>query len=247
MTPAEHPPAVAVAAQMTELTEALIAARPPWRRQPRTPPPGLEEAALRATMTRAAAGRRPGEPIRLFSYGALMWEGGSLPGAEAHPAALPGFARAWCLRDIHNRGTPDAPGLTLGLVRRPDARCEGMMFTIAAEREEEALHAAWQQEMTPGFYRPTWVELHPPPGGATARAIAFVADPAHPLWAGHLPEEAVAAILARSAGPGGPAADYLRRAEAALLAEGMSDTLLSRLARRVAARLSAAEPARSPA
>ena len=30
-------------------------------------------------------------------------------------ARLGGFARRWHLRDVHNRGVPEAPGLTLGL------------------------------------------------------------------------------------------------------------------------------------
>jgi cation transport protein ChaC len=232
---------------MPDLTEALVAARTPGPRPPATPPRMLDDAALRATMGGALAARMAGEPLRLFSYGALMWERAKVPGAAARPAALPGFARAWCLRDIHNRGTPEAPGLTLGLVPRPDARCEGVLFTLAPGNEEAALWSAWQQEMMPGFYRPEWVPVQPLPEGATVRAIVFVADEAHPLWAGEPPEEEQAAILARSAGAGGPGADYLRRAEAALRAEGMSDPLLTRLSRRVAARLSAAAPARSPA
>jgi cation transport protein ChaC len=232
---------------MTDLTEALVAARAPGRREPGTPPRKLDAASLRATMAGALAARRGGEPLRLFSYGALMWERAKVPGAEVRPAALPGFTRAWCLRDIHNRGTPEAPGLTLGILPRPDARCEGLLFTLSPENEEAALWSAWQQEMTPGFYRAEWVPAQPLPEGPMVRAVVFVADESHPLWAGGLPEGEQAALLARSAGPGGPAADYLRRAEGALRAEGMSDPLLARLSAKVAALLTSAAPARSPA
>jgi cation transport protein ChaC len=229
---------------MPDLSEDLVAARAPGPRQPATPPRVLDEAALRASMAGALAARRPGEPLRLFSYGALMWERAKVPGAEARPAALPGFDRAWCLRDMHNRGTPEAPGLTLGVLPRPDARCEGLLFTLAAGNEEAALWSAWQQEMAPGFYRAEWVPVQPLPEGRMVRAIVFVADKAHPLWAGGLPEGEQAAILAHAAGAGGPAADYLRRAEAALRAEGMSDPLLARLSGRVAALLTSAAPSR---
>jgi cation transport protein ChaC len=230
---------------MPDLTEELIAARAPGRRQPRSSPPGLDEDALRATMRAALAERPEGGPLRLFSYGALMWERGAVPGAAAAPAALPGFARAWCLRDIHTRGTPEAPGLTLGITAQAGARCEGVLFTLDRRNEEAALWSAWQQEMTPGFYRPVWVRVQPLPAGEALPALAFLTRDAHPLRTPALPEEEVARILASASGPGGPAADYLHRAAEALRRHGMRDAALERIAAKVAGRLAdAAAPRR---
>lgn len=195
------------------------------------PPQPTDDRTLHAALAGALAGRRAGERLRLFAYGALMWEPEKIPGATARPAMLTGFARAYVLLDVRDRGTPEAPGLTLGLVPRPEARCDGLLYDLpeGPEAEHAALEPAWRQEMTPGFYRADWVEAAPLPEGGACRALTFVADEGHPLWAGGIGEEGVAAVLATARGEGGTALDYLRRANAALRAAGLRDETLLRL------------------
>ena len=220
------------------LTADLIESRLPPRREPRMPAPTLDEATMRAALDRILADRPPGERLHLFSYGALMWDSASVPGAEAAPADAPGFARSFCLRDIHNRGVPEAPGLTLGIRAAPGARCGGVLYTLPeGRREERAIWSAWQQEMSPGFYTPVWLAALPQLGGRAVRAIGFVANPSHPLYAGDAPEEQQATVLAGAVGPQGPDAEYLRRATESLREGGVPDPLLERLADRVADRL----------
>jgi cation transport protein ChaC len=224
---------------MPELTEDLIARRLPRTRQPRQPAPTLAEDLLRAGLAGTLAGRAAGEPVRLFAYGALMWERSAVPGAmQVDPARLDGFARRGCLRDVHNRGTPDAPGLTLGLEAAPGTCCEGLLFTLPAEPEAEraALWSAWRHEMTPGFHRHAWL-VAAPPGAAPARALTFVAEERHALYAGGLPEAEQADILARAVGPQGPDAEYLRLVVGTLASHGLDDAAMTRLARAVAGRL----------
>jgi glutathione-specific gamma-glutamylcyclotransferase len=225
---------------MTALSRALIASRLPPSRTPRRPPPTVSEALLRAGLRRALESRPAGGPIRVFAYGALMWERDAVPGGRVAPATLRGFVRRWCLRDIHNRGTPEAPALTLGLEPAdPEARCDGLLYTLPAETEEEALWSAWRHEMTPGFYRHAWVAASGAAGGPTLPALTFVANPRHPLYAGALPEGEREAVLAAAVGPQGPAADYLLRTAETLRAHGLRDPLLDRLAEAVVARLAA--------
>jgi cation transport protein ChaC len=220
---------------MPLLSASLVAARLPPRRMPRTEPPALPDDALRATMTRCLAARPAGTPLRLFAYGALMWEGTALLGATARPGVLHGHAREFCLRDIHTRGTPEAPGLTTGLVPRPGSTCGGVVLDLPDN--PDALWPGWRQEMRPGFYRAAWVEVAAVPGGQALSAIAFIADPSHRLWAGAMPEEAMAEVLAGAVGPMGPGAEYLRQADEMLEAIGLPDLTLSRLSAEVARRL----------
>ncbi|MDO9709464.1 gamma-glutamylcyclotransferase [Paracraurococcus lichenis] len=208
------------------LTRALIARRLPESRHPPQPPPTASEALLRAGLRGALCGHRAGDPLRVFAYGSLMWERAVAPGAEARPARLRGFARRWSLRDIHNRGVPEAPGLTLGLEPEPDACCDGLLLTLP---DAAALWPVWQHEMRPGFYRAAWVTAVPRLQGVPARALTFVADAAHPLHAGALPEATQARILARAVGPSGPDADYLLSAQETLRGAGLEDALLDRL------------------
>jgi cation transport protein ChaC len=208
------------------LSEDLAAPRPPEGEVP--------DGMLRASMQGALAARPRGEPFRIFAYGGLMWQRAMLPGAAARPARLRGFARAWCLADIHMRGTPEAPGLTLGLVPRPGAVCEGMLFTLREAGLDEALWPGWRQEMRPGWYSAAWVHAAPLPEGAPLTTLTFLADAAHPLWVGEAPEAEQARVLARASGPSGPAAEYARQAAGALRAEGLSDPALEALAARLA-------------
>src|SRR3954466_4710161 len=59
---------------------------------------------------------KPGEELRVFGYGSLMWRP-DFPYIEIVPAALHGYHRAFCIRSTHYRGTREKPGLVLGLDR----------------------------------------------------------------------------------------------------------------------------------
>lgn len=219
------------------LTHALIAARLPPRREPDRPPARVPDEALRASMQAALAARPPGR-LWVFAYGALMWQRGTAPHDRAAGGRLRGFARRYCLRDEHDRGTPDAPSLTLGLEPAPGEDCGGVLFRLPEAGEEEALWKVWRREMPPGFYHARWEDVGGLDGEAEKRrALTFVADPGHRLYAGRVPETEVAEVLARGAGPRGTAAVYLLDTAEALRREEMPDPLLERLARAVAARL----------
>jgi len=167
--------------------------------------------------------------VRLFAYGALMWERDALATAEAVPARLPGYARAFCLWDPVMRGTPERPALTTGLV--PGEACSGVVFTLPKNAEpHDALWPAWEQEMRPGFYRAEWLEVRPLPDGPACRAIGFVADEAHPLFVGGASVEAQAEVIAGAKGKLGTAGEYLRKLVGALQQAGLRDEGIERLA-----------------
>ena len=107
-------------------------------------------------------------------------DGGGVEAAAALGGTLRGFARRYCLRDEHDRGTPEAASLTLGIEPAPGEACGGVLFRLPETGEEEALWKVWQHEMPPGFYLAQWVDVAG--GGAEARALTFVADPSHDLY-----------------------------------------------------------------
>ena len=209
------------------LTRAQIAHRLPERRTSPRPPQTVPETLLRAGLAGALCSRAAGDPPRIFAYGSLMWERQVMPGAVAEPARIGGFARRWRLRDIHNRGVPGAPGLTLGLEPAPGECCEGLLFTLP---NDAAIWPVWRHEMLPGFYRAEWVTVVPLPQGRPLRALTFIADAAHPLHTGPLPEPAQARVMAEAVGPQGPNADYLLSAQETLRQAGLEDLGIDRLA-----------------
>ena len=219
------------------LTHALSEVRLPPKRTPERQPERVPDEALRDAMRAALAARPPGR-LWVFAYGALIWQRGSAPHDEALVGRLRGFARRYCLRDEHDRGTPEAPSLTLGVEPAPSETCPGVLFRLPRTGEEEALWKIWQHEMPSGFYLAQWVDVAGPDGGAERRrALTFAADPGHPLYAGRLPEDEVADTLARGVGPQGTAAAYLLNTAEALRRAGAPDPMLERLVQAVGARL----------
>lgn len=235
---------------MPKLTQDLIErAVPP-------PPPGPEapktdELRLRAEMLVFLHGRDPALGLWVFAYGALMWEYEAARPDIVAPARLPGLARRYTLRDVHDRGTPAAPSLTLALEEAPALACTGLLLHLPGPKVEERLWPVWKQEMACGFYEPQWrdavlTRAHDG-SGAPIRSLCFVARHTHPLYEGEQPLGRVADRLARSRGSNGAAAAYLLDAAGTLRRHGMRDALLESLEAEVARRLLPASTLTVPA
>jgi cation transport protein ChaC len=150
--------------------------------------------------------------------------------AECRGGALDGWDRRFCLWLHIGRGTPDNPGLMLALDR--GGRCAGMLFRIPAPDARAELLLAWRRELFTGAYVSRWVTATTAAG--PVRAVTFVANRAHPQYAGRLSEPAVAERLAFATGSLGSGATYLAETLGALHSLGLRDRALERLQRMVA-------------
>ena len=85
----------------------------------------------------------------VFGYGSLMWRPG-FPYLDRRTAHLHGYHRSLCVYSHVHRGTPEKPGLVLGLDR--GGRCQGVAFRVAAEEAEATLHYLREREQVTGVY-----------------------------------------------------------------------------------------------
>ncbi|MDZ7747535.1 MAG: gamma-glutamylcyclotransferase [Halofilum sp. (in: g-proteobacteria)] len=181
--------------------------------------------------TRAAAPVDTSDGLWLFGYGSLLWNP-CVTVAEQRGARLYGFHRDFRLRLTYGRGSPQAPGLMLGLV--PGGSCRGIALRIGGADLEHELHLVWRRELLTGVYRPRWVRLATEHGPLDA--VAFIVDPAHRCHCGRLDTATTVELMATGHGLIGSCADYLENTVAHLDAAGIHDRRLHALRARVRAR-----------
>ncbi len=172
------------------------------------------------------------QDVWVFGYGSLIWNP-AFHYTEHRLARIYGYHRHYCLWTHKGRGSPERPGLVLGLDR--GGSCRGVVFRIAAEAVEEETSIIWKREMVASSYKPSWVSARTDAGAV--RAMAFVMDHSHGRYAGRLPHDHVVDTLAQAVGELGSSAEYLFSTADHLAQLGIEDKQLTRLRLDVAARL----------
>src|SRR5438309_829772 len=94
------------------------------------------------------------EDLWVFGYGSLMWRPG-FEFEEQSPALVRGFHRSLCIFSHVHRGTPEKPGLVLGLDR--GGACRGVGFRVAADRRHDTLAYLREREQVTTVYREVWL------------------------------------------------------------------------------------------
>lgn len=169
----------------------------------------------------------------VFGYGSLLWNPG-FPVAQSVVATLPGYARSFCMRSIHHRGTLAEPGLVLALDELAGSACRGLALAVAEGQEAQTLAMLRERELISSAYLEKELVVTPP-GGAPVRALTYVIDAGHAQYCGGLALEEQARIIARASGQRGPNTEYLFNTAAHLAGIGLHDPDLEWLATRVRA------------
>jgi cation transport protein ChaC len=188
--------------------------------------------AERAASLEATLAARPevGDGVWLFAYGSLIWNP-ALHFDQRRLARVHGWHRSFCLSTQAGRGTPDNPGLVLGLDR--GGACSGAAFHISEALLQDELSLLWRREMLSGSYRPRWVRVRGADGVPFGHAIAFtiLRDGEH--YAGCLSRDDIVRRLASACGALGSSAEYLFHTRDGLRSLGIQDAGIEDLARRV--------------
>ena len=169
----------------------------------------------------------------VFGYGSLMWNPG-FEFLERRQARLDGYQRRFTLTSRHYRGTPERPGLVLGLDWAPGQNCEGIAYRVCPTKDQQVRDYLVERELVSYAYFETRYPLALDDGG-TIEALCYVVDRSHTQYAGGLTPEEQAQIIAHAVGPSGPNIEYLENTLDHLHELGIADPGLEDLRTRVRA------------
>ncbi len=164
----------------------------------------------------------------VFGYGSLMWRPG-FEFIEQVPARLIGEHRALCVYSFDHRGTPEKPGLVLGLDR--GGACRGVGFRVAAKHRGDTVDYLRSREQTTNVYREVmrsvWLEDE---ARQRVSALAYVVDRGHVQYAGRLSLADQLRHVQQGHGRSGNNRDYVLSTVKSIEAQGFRDAQLHQLA-----------------
>jgi glutathione-specific gamma-glutamylcyclotransferase len=171
------------------------------------------------------------EDLWVFAYGSLMWRPG-FAHRERATARLIGLHRALCVYSFVHRGTPEKPGLVLGLDR--GGACRGIVYRVARAARAATIAYLRGREQVTMVYRESWrdvlVEGAPE---RRVRALVYVVDRGHPQYAGRLDLERQLHFVRQGHGSSGANRDYVLAAVGEIETQGFRDAGLHLLAERL--------------
>jgi glutathione-specific gamma-glutamylcyclotransferase len=168
----------------------------------------------------------------VFGYGSLMWRPG-FSALQRVPARLIGLHRSLCVFSFVHRGTPERPGLVLGLDR--GGMCRGIAYRVAAAAREETVAYLRGREQVTSVYLETVrrIELEDAERRRVS-ALCYIVDRGHAQYAGRLSLAEQLHYVRQGRGQSGVNRDYVLEAVRALEALGYGETELHLLAERLA-------------
>lgn len=187
----------------------------------------LTEAELQASLAQTLQ-QHPSAEVWLFAYGSLIWNP-VVDFVDRQVGRVYGLHRRFCLWTALGRGTPDNPGLVLGLDR--GGSCQGILYRIAPEAVQTELSLVWRREMVVGSYIPRWVKVVS--DQQIISAITFTINRAHPSYTGEVEPERIVQHLATACGALGSSAEYLHQTISGLAQAGIYDRGLLLLQKQV--------------
>lgn len=162
----------------------------------------------------------------VFGYGSLMWRPG-FEHEEVRPARLFGYHRALCVRSHVHRGTPERPGLVLGLDR--GGSCRGMAFRVSGRNHETVMDYLRARELVTRVYVETFhrVRLN---DGRQIPATAYIVDRTHAQYAGAISSAEAVQRVTGASGQSGPNEAYVLNTVTHLKDMGIRDHHLEEIA-----------------
>lgn len=192
------------------------------------PEPGLsyfsdEDYQAAATKLLDEAGHGP---IWVFAYGSLLWR----PAFDCETmrlAGVRGWRRNFCMEIRRWRGSPEQPGLMMGL--RKGGTCASVVMRLAQDNRLAQLVRLLKREtdVEEDLQSVRWIDADTAEG--SVRALACWAEPVESRMFVEKPIEEQAYMLARACGSAGSGAAYLHQTVSSLARLELDDEYLNTL------------------
>ena len=204
------------------------------------PPVVISDAEREASLDAMLAGWDGEQPIWVFGYGSLIWRPEFVFDRKLR-GVVHGYHRSLCLWSSIYRGTPEKPGLVLGL--EPGGSVHGVAFRLPASSAHESLRALWKRELDTGSYIPRWLSVRVPGFDKPIVAIGFVMNRSAPSYAGELDRTTMLDVVCSASGRNGSCADYVLFTVRSLAEFAIHDRHLVKLAEEVGLKIATRIPA----
>jgi cation transport protein ChaC len=175
--------------------------------------------------------QKASEDLWVFGYGSLMWRPG-FEFLERRKARLVGAHRALCVYSFVHRGTPERPGLVLGLDH--GGNCRGIAYRVARAKRAATIAYLREREQVTMVYREAWrrVWLDDAPQ-QNVQALCYMVDRGHQQYAGRLTIAEQLHYVRQGHGRSGACRDYVLAATKELETLGVEDADMRMLGERL--------------
>jgi len=180
--------------------------------------------------------------VWIFAYGSLIWNP-EFDFDQELLGTVAGWHRSFCIGWVRiYRGTPERPGIMLGLDR--GGACKGVVFRLPSGARRENLLKVLRREMPLKWERISarWMSVQTEQG--PLRAIGFPASRQSPSYLPGLTTELVVNALATASGERGSMAEYLHHTVTHLAERGIHDRYLWKMQDMVARKIESIEAAK---
>ena len=154
-----------------------------------------------------------------------MWRPG-FPFVETQTALLRGYHRALCVYSTKYRGTPQKPGLVMGLDH--GGSCIGRAFLLAKNDVPKVMEYLHERELDTNTYTPKFltVKLN---NGRKVKAYHFLVRREHEQYAGKLSFNETVELVRSGVGPKGTSIEYLGNTLDHLKSMGINEMMLQKI------------------
>jgi glutathione-specific gamma-glutamylcyclotransferase len=169
---------------------------------------------------------KPEDCHHIFAYGSLMWRP-DFEYVKSVSGMITGYHRRLGIISHHYRGTPEKPGLVLGLDN--GGSCVGVLYEVELAKWDEVLAYIRKRELISEAYREVVKEVQLVDQSKTVQAVTYVVNHGHTQYFEPQPITKTLAMVMQGHGLAGSCVDYVLNTVTHLRGLGIHEAELENL------------------